>query len=210
MNIISSLNAIRSLYAGGDGDFSQALKDLVENAEGRWALAGGLALGFHGFIRATEDIDIIIEGDHVLESFKWSLRLAFKRISKREHMVKHIKTGLEIEILTPEWLKEVPKQVFNFALENIETRNVNGVSVPVVNIKALYALKLQRASRPESLDEKQNLKTERDRLDIRQLMLDKKNMVPVEQLEKSGWSPAQKQMYENLFNRIGSLKHFTK
>lgn len=202
MNIISSLNAIRSLYAGGEGPFSQALKDLVKNAEGQWALAGGLALGFHGFVRATEDIDIIIAGDHVLDSFKWSLRLAFKEVS-RKHMVKHIETGLEIEILTPEWLKEVPKQVFEFALENIETKEVDGVSVPVVNIKALYALKLQRASRAESLDEEQNLKTERDRLDIRHLMLDKKNLVPVEQLEKSGWSPAQKQMYESLFNRIG-------
>ncbi len=37
------------------------LSKLIDEANIKWAFAGGIAVGIHGYVRATEDIDIILE-----------------------------------------------------------------------------------------------------------------------------------------------------
>lgn len=38
-----------------------ALGKLLSDSGIRWAFAGGIAVGIHGYIRATEDVDIVID-----------------------------------------------------------------------------------------------------------------------------------------------------
>ena len=42
-----------------------SLSKLLGDSNIKWAFVGGVAVGIHGYIRATEDIDIIIEPKHL-------------------------------------------------------------------------------------------------------------------------------------------------
>jgi hypothetical protein len=140
---ISQIDAIRCLTEN-KGPLGKALADLTMQAQGiRWALVGGLAASFHSVPRSTQDVDIILGSEEEIK--KLTGLIGFKM--SRQHALIHRETGVEIELLTPEFLKLDPK-LFELALSSIVVRD----GVPVVGREALVALKLQRASHQDLAD----------------------------------------------------------
>jgi hypothetical protein len=93
-----------SLYFNQQGDLHQTLQDLTRRlAEARipYALIGGLALAQHGFVRMTEDIDILLTPEG-LNHFKEQMLgrgyvLAFSGARKT---FRATDTGVRIEVIT--------------------------------------------------------------------------------------------------------------
>ncbi|HMQ51337.1 MAG TPA: nucleotidyltransferase family protein [Anaerolineae bacterium] len=93
-----------SLYFMQQGDLYKALRNLIEcleAAEIPYALIGGLALAQHGFVRMTDDIDILLTPAG-LATFKEKALgrgyvLAFKDAAKT---FRDTDTGVRIEVIT--------------------------------------------------------------------------------------------------------------
>lgn len=93
-----------SLYFSHKGDLYQTLQDLsrrLDEAGIPYALIGGLALAQHGFVRMTEDIDILLTPEG-LQAFKAQALghgyvLAFSGAKKT---FRATDTGVRIEVIT--------------------------------------------------------------------------------------------------------------
>jgi hypothetical protein len=93
-----------SLYFSGRGDLYKTLQNLTERLDRAgipYALIGGMALAQHGFVRMTEDIDILLTPED-LEKFKAQLLgrgyvLAFSGANKT---FRDTETGVRIEVIT--------------------------------------------------------------------------------------------------------------
>jgi hypothetical protein len=123
--------------------FIRVLRDAVAATEGRgWALIGGLAVGFRSEPRGTQDVDLMIVTD--LEAVADALigSGCFKRI--RAHAVEHRDTGIEVELLTHDFLGQ-PESLLAAAHEDSEMVTVSDFEIPVVRPRYLIALKLNRA-----------------------------------------------------------------
>lgn len=104
-------------------------------------LIGGIALSFYAKPRYTEDLDYLF----VSEADVPEEVTGFKRV--REHAFLHNKTHVEIEVLTPEFLKISPalvNKVYGTAVPN------SGVNI--ASAQGLIALKLQRAELQDQAD----------------------------------------------------------
>jgi hypothetical protein len=133
------------LLTEGKGPFNTVLADLLEGSQNmnvRWALVGGLAVGFHAQPRGTQDVDILVASEHDIQAL--ATIPGFKRV--RLHALEHLKTGIMVEVLTATFLKIDPK------LALLALQSVKEDGIPVVNKEALVALKLQRASHHDKGD----------------------------------------------------------
>lgn len=123
-----------------------ALNDWKSNCNSNYVLIGGLAFSFYLKPRPTQDIDLIFLSsedipDHVF---------GFKRT--RKHAFTHIKTHVEVEVLTPTHINSSTKRfqkVFDTAIES--------EGVKIASPLSLIVLKLSRYN-------------ERDRADISELI----------------------------------------
>lgn len=155
--------AVRSLSEGAaEGDmFIRVLRDVVAATEGKgWALIGGLAVGFRSEPRGTQDVDLLIVGD--LESVAASMTRCglFKRT--RPHAMEHRETGIEVEILTHDFVGQ-PESLVAAACRDSEWVQVTDFQIPVARPKYLIALKLKRALG-------RGMKATQDRADILRLL----------------------------------------
>jgi hypothetical protein len=155
--------AVRSLSEGAAEDdmFIQVLRDAMSATGGKgWALIGGLAVGFRSEPRGTQDVDLLIVGD--LESMVSSLTDSgrFRRI--RPHAVEHRESGIEVEILTHDFVKQ-PEALAAAACTDSELVRVTDFEIPVVRPRYLIALKLKRALG-------RGVKALQDRADIMRLL----------------------------------------
>ena len=123
-------------------------------------MIGDLAVGFHSEPRGTRDVDLLVVGD--LEALAGALTRSglFKRI--RLHAVEHRDTGIEVEILTHEFVQQ-PESLVIAALEDGEWIEATDFKIPVVRPKYLIALKLRRALG-------RGMKATQDRADILRLL----------------------------------------
>ena len=137
--------AVRSLAEGAaEGDmFIRVLRDAVAATEGRgWALIGGLAVGFRSEPRGTQDVDLMIVGE--LEEVASAL-IASERFKRtRPHAVEHRATGIEVEMLTHDFVGQ-PESLLAAAYQDRELVRVADFELPVVRLRYLIALKLKRA-----------------------------------------------------------------
>ena len=123
--------------------FVRVLRDAMAATDGKgWALIGGLAVGFHSEPRGTQDVELMIAGDleevvHGLERSGW-----FRRT--RSHAVEHRATGVEVELLTHDFIGQ-PASLLVDAARDAERVSVGDFEVPVVRPRYLIALKLKRA-----------------------------------------------------------------
>jgi hypothetical protein len=89
--------------ASSDNPLRKAFEDFLEEfGDKDFALMGGLALNTYlKRPRATQDVDLLFKSDHAItpEEFRSE---KFKR--HRYHALEHKDTGVEIELLTPEFL----------------------------------------------------------------------------------------------------------
>lgn len=126
-------------------DLSTALKDWNKSEHGG-ILIGGAAVSYWGIPRMTHDIDIIFLSDNDIPVFVDG----FKRV--RPHCYLHLATHVEIEVLTPEFLK-IPHEWF----DKIKHDSVISNEIKVAGKSSLIALKIQRASYQDKHDIQQLL-----------------------------------------------------
>jgi hypothetical protein len=119
-------------------DLSNLLKNNI-----KWALCGGLAVGAYSNPRGTQDIDIILESDNTIDTVVKLTQVFFKR--NRAHALTHRQTGVEVDLVTPEFVKVEPA-IVHAAIETAHVFGFGGSIVPIVTKEGLVALKLCRAS----------------------------------------------------------------
>ena len=119
-------------------EISSALKDWKINTiaiKDKWMLIGGILVGYYVRPRTTTDVDVIfMEEDEIPKTVN-----NFKRT--RNHAFQHEHTHVEVEVLTPEYLK-IPKEIVNHAFETSILSD--GIRIP--SVEGLIALKICRAS----------------------------------------------------------------
>ena len=101
-----------------------------------YVIIGASAFPAHGYLRATEDIDIFFQSETDIKNL---VMPGFKLT--RAHALTHLATGVEVELLTPEFLK-VDKKLIRLAISTATLRD----GIRVVSKEGLVALKLQRLS----------------------------------------------------------------
>jgi deoxyadenosine/deoxycytidine kinase len=106
------------------------------------AIIGGLAVGAWARSRNTDDIDVVVVSENDVEELAKNISGTFKRT--RKHAFEHKSSGVEIEIVTPELIKEDP-ELIRKAIANAKVDEVSGNSIKVITPKYLIALKLGRA-----------------------------------------------------------------
>lgn len=121
----------------------KAFIDFVKlNKNKNVVIIGGLSLGAWTRSRNTDDIDILVLSENDIEEIEKEISSKFKR--NRPHSFVHRKTGVEIEIITPEVINQDIKLVKE-AIKNAKIDEVSGHEIKVVTPKYLIALKLARA-----------------------------------------------------------------
>jgi len=143
--------AVSNLYVGsayGGSELIDALKDFAQEANVPWILIGGIAVGFHSKPRGTQDIDVIVAGEEDINKLKNSLK-SFKH--NRSHAFEHKKTGVEVEVLTADFLN-INTQIAEKALTSSVKQTIHGIQIPVADSAGLIALKLERGERQDLAD----------------------------------------------------------
>lgn len=119
----------------------QALDDWKKYNNSDCVLVGGVALSYYLVPRLTEDLDLIFMTENDIPTTV----VGFKKI--REHSFLHLKTHVEIEVLTPEYLNKSIKMFKTTFEESIESDGIK-----VANPRALIALKLNRFKSQDKTD----------------------------------------------------------
>jgi hypothetical protein len=104
-------------------------------------LIGGAALSFYVKPRVTQDLDFLFLSEAQLPQPPDG----FKKI--RAHAFEHVATGVEVEILTPEFLK-ASKSLIQHVMDTAITNS----GVKIASPSALIALKLNRLSFQDKAD----------------------------------------------------------
>lgn len=135
-------------------DFARVLRD-ANAADLPFVVVGGIALVRHGVVRATRDIDLVVEpGEAATEIVRelahaWHATLANGASLEPERIV----AGRLIPLATPfayvDLLPEPPApQSYAELARRAEVKRVDGVPVPICSLADLVALK-RRAGRPQ-------------------------------------------------------------
>ena len=93
----------------------------------------------------TQDIDIFLSSEQQLRHLKDDLNDKFHQIGP--HALEHKSTGIEIETLTPEFLK-IDQQIVDTAIRSAEMSD----GIRVLSREGLVALKLMRANNRDKGD----------------------------------------------------------
>jgi len=141
-------DGIRSLYESViPNEVLTALDDWKLHNNSNCVLIGGLALSYYTKPRYTEDIDLIFLTEEDIPEKVYKFR------RNRQHSFEHIKTGVEVEVLTP---KHINKGIELF--KNVIDSSVKSDGIKIASPLGLIALKLFRSKT-----------NDRDRLDIIEL-----------------------------------------
>lgn len=118
------LRNIRKMQTGNDGsrtlyesvmvpEVISAMQEWSKNSPQNYVIIGGVALSFHVKPRQTEDMDVLYKNK---SDFPQAVN-GFRK--NRNHSFEHKKTGVEIEILDPEFLNipsDIVDQIFKEAI----------------------------------------------------------------------------------------------
>lgn len=141
-------------------DFSDIINDL-KKLDCKYVICGGLALSAYSIVRNTDDIDILVKSEENIEDVKSQLGSDYKQV--RPHAFMHKKTGIEIEVLTPEFIKYPYAE--NFVDRSNYVGNIKIVSLPDLISMKLKAFRNQDKADIESIIKKNNINTLRGSID---------------------------------------------
>jgi len=160
----------------------QTLKDLAVllNNYTKWALCGALAVGVRAKPRGTQDVDIVLENDGVIDIVVRLSQSLFKH--SRIHALTHKRIGVEVDLVTPEFIKVDPS-IVSTAINTATIVNLGGVSVPTVTKEGLVALKLGRGSSYDIGDIEAIIKNNPN-IDLSQYVLGEKEKKLFEEIKK--------------------------
>lgn len=117
-----------------------------------WVLMGGLAVGFRAQPRGTQDVDIVLLSDAQIDEVAVLCAGRFTR--HRKHALEHRETGVEVELLTPEFLGLNPELVQTI-IDNATEEKLGELgegTIRVASADGLIAAKLPRANRQDLAD----------------------------------------------------------
>jgi hypothetical protein len=114
------------------------------------ALVGGLAVGYHGRVRATVDVDLLVPG-RKLKSLAHALEARGYQIKGKPDMLRVFAAGANLESDEPiaDLVSREANPVLKAAFAEVEAATVLGQRVNVVRRGALVALKFHAAISPE-------------------------------------------------------------
>jgi predicted nucleotidyltransferase len=139
-------NGFRSLFESIiPNEVILALKDWKDHCDSKnYVIIGGIALSYYIKPRYTEDIDLVfLSYDHIPNN-------VFKFRRNREHSFEHIKTGVEVELLTPKHLDRNDR-FFEVIFQN--SKESDGIKI--ASPESLIALKLRRFNNTDRNDIKE-------------------------------------------------------
>jgi hypothetical protein len=128
-------NGLRSLYESIIPNEVRVALDDWKNGhrEDNYVLIGGLCLSYYLRPRYTEDVDLLFLTEDDLPGTVYK----FKRI--RPHSFEHIRTGVEVEMVTPELVGQNPD-----LFKKVYERSVISDGIRIASPVCLIALKLGR------------------------------------------------------------------
>lgn len=143
----------------------EALVDAFERAHVEYAVCGGLALGYHGFVRATKDIDILLEAARVDDALRIARSLGFDIPARKitfglaagtpREVQRVSKMNTDGQLLTLDLLVVAPdlEEVWK---SRIAIEPVAGKTMTIVSRDGLATMK-RMAGRPQDLVDLQRL-----------------------------------------------------
>jgi hypothetical protein len=141
-------DGIRSIYESIiPKDVIVTLDDWKSSNTSNCVLIGCIALSYYIKPRYTEDIDLIFLTDEDIPLSVYKFR------RNRKHSYEHIKTGVEVELITPEYINKD-----NSLFKNVFETSIESDGIQVASPLGLISLKLFRSKT-----------NERDRVDIIEL-----------------------------------------
>lgn len=128
-------NGFRSLYESIiPNEVIMALRDWKDNnTDQNYVLIGGLALSYYLKPRYTEDVDLIFISPSEIPKSVYKFR------RNMPHSFEHIRTGVEVELLTPDYMDR-PDSFFDIIFNN----SIISDGIKVASPESLIALKLRR------------------------------------------------------------------
>lgn len=154
----------------------EAVVRVLNEAGVRYLVAGGVAVNAHGYLRFTQDVDLVIALDpaNIVGAFEALAKLGYKPIvpitgqqfataELRQRWI--LEKGMRVlnlfSDLHPETTLDIlAAEPFDFESEHAKALRgelAAGVEVPFVSISALIAMK-EAAGRPRDLDDIQHLR----------------------------------------------------
>lgn len=122
-----------------------ALRDWKDNyINNNYVMIGGLAMSYYNRPRYTEDVDLIFLSDNEIPNNVFKFR---KNRKNRKHSFEHIKTGVEIETLSP---CSINKDEYFF--ETIFDDCIETDGIKIASPVSLIALKLGRFNDTDKSD----------------------------------------------------------
>jgi hypothetical protein len=140
-------------------DFKELLR-LLNDSDVRYLLVDGYAVAYHGYPRATADMDIWIEVDYgnaerlvaVLKKFGFDLpELSVELFLEKEKVIRMGATPVRIEILT-----SISGVTFQECFEKKITDELDGINVNLISLAHLKKNK-KTSGRHKDLDDLENL-----------------------------------------------------
>lgn len=175
-------DCVRSLFeSASSNDLNKALKDVAKVlVDSDYTLIGGLAIGYHTRPRGTDDVDILLLNEESVAVVHDLLQKSglFKRA--RAHAEIHKETGVEIELLSPSFIKQ-PEDLVKSAIDNSIQVEFGDTVVNVATAKHILALKLDRFSFKDKADIQDFIRI--GITDVSDLITDKKYLDRFEQMK---------------------------
>ena len=140
-------------------DFKEFLR-LLNSKEVKYLLIGGFAVGYHGYPRATNDLDIWVAVDlenakkivATLKDFGFQQTdLSEELFLKQDHIIRMGVAPIRIEILT-----SVSGIEFDDSYRERVMDHIDGIPVQIIGLKQLRVNK-QASGRHKDLDDLENL-----------------------------------------------------
>lgn len=139
---------------------------IIENSGGQYSLVGGLAVSAWGFVRATEDIDLLVNGDSDLlkEAFEAEgLEVELRRgdfFDPIQILLKVKGDGIyaDLIIATHKWEIEMIKESHLIEVE--------GISLSLIRVEDLMVLKLRAGGTLDKIDVDNLVSSLKERIDL--------------------------------------------
>jgi hypothetical protein len=155
---LKKLMAVGNFVRAEKSSFSDSL-DYLKSKNFDFVLIGGLATSHYSPPRLTEDIDIFLENEQKLEEFK---RLSLGEVKWiRKHAF--ICSGIEVEVLTPEFLS-IPSKISDYVFST-KVEKSSGLFIPSPEGVLLLKLEALRDF-PDKQDIYNIIKTQGQSLDL--------------------------------------------
>lgn len=180
---IKVADSVRKLFESSPAnELNRALTDVANILKDtKYVLIGGLAIGYHTKPRGTDDVDILLLNEDQVISVHKLLENSGLFKKSRGHASIHKDTGVEIELLSPSFIKQ-PETLVRSTIDNSIKVKFNGFILNVATAKHILALKLDRFNAKDKADIQEFIKYGID--DIKDLISDEKYLDRFEQMKQ--------------------------